>query len=439
MNAKRLATFIAVMLFFSMPIFAAGNLAVSRSSLTTPAYINTGSNALMNITLNATVGNVSITGIVINLTGSAAMSNFSSFLIYNDSDNNGIVGVSEALLGSNASFNATTNSTVVNLSISITANTERYILLVLNVSSLATLRTNVSINITSNASITTGGSDNITIPGSYINTTLAQIHSVHANATITPRFVDTSVPNQTFVYEIKPTGAEAISNITINLPGGYTYVNNTLDVERNGVNLTTTDYTNSTNSNMINITFTLPRTETHKIYFKANTSSTPVNSTAFTSTISGSNLSNVAADPSNLTVNVTIKQLINVMNVNAIKSSALINGTDYWDFNFTLNITATTYGLIHFRMDTWNNTAGQTISLTNQTEISNSTFYYATFRQNDVNAVNVTTYYNYTRGVSLAATENNLYYMALRMIIPSGTPVSSSWWTTYSLLFRSSP
>lgn len=437
MNAKRLATFIAVMLFFSTPIFAAGNLTVSRSSLPTPAYINTGSNALMNITLNATLGNVSVTGIVINFTGSAAMSNFSSFLIYNDSDNNGAVGSSDVLLGSNTTFNATTNSTVVNLSISITANTEKYILFVLNVSSLATLRTNVSINITSNASITTGGSDNITISGGYINTTLAQIQSVHANATITPHFVDTSVPNQSFVYEIKPTGAEAISNITINLPGGYTLI--WLEsIERAGSNDTSLT-TNSTNSSIINITISTPTTNTVRVYFKINTSANPVNSSAFSSIIGGGNLSNVATDASNLTTNVTTKQLINVTNVNAIKSSALINGTDYWDFNFTLNITATTSGLIHFRMDAWNNTAGQAISLTNQTEISSSTFYYASFRQSDTNAVNVTTYYNYTRGVSLSATENTLYYMALRMTIPSGTPVSSSWWTTYSLLFRSSP
>ncbi len=432
-----MVTFIAVMLFFSMPIFAAGNLTVSRSSLLTPAYINTGSNALMNITLNATVGNVSITGIVINLTGSSTVSNFSTFLIYNDSDNNGAVGVSEALLGSNATFNATTNSTVVNLSISVPANTERHLLLVLNVSSLATLRTNVSINITSNTSITTGGSDNITIPGGYINTTLAQIQSVHANATITPRFVDTSVPNQTFVYEIKPTGVEAISNITINLPAGYA-LRWLESIERAGSNDTSLS-ANSTNSSIINITINTPTTNTVRVYFKANTSANPVNSSAFSSIITGSNLTNVAADPSNLTVNVTTRQLINVTNVNAIKTSALINGTDYWDFNFTLNITATTSGLIHFRMDAWNNTAGQTISLTNQTEISSSTFYYATFRQNDANMMNVTTYYNYTRGISLSATENTLYYMALRMVIPSGTPVSSSWWTTYSLLFRSSP
>ncbi len=431
----KLPGIIAVM-FLITPAFAAGTLSVTRGSLPTPAYINTGTNVLLNVTLNATIGGINVTGILVNFTGSASVSNFSTMLVYNDSNNDGSIGT-DALLGSNATFNSTANFTIVNLSISIPANTERYVLLALNVSRLATPRTNVAINITSNYSITTGGSDNITIPSSYINSTLAQIQSVRANATLTPRYVDTGVPNQTFVYEILPTGMDTLNNATINLPGGYTLV--WLEsVERDGSN-TTTLGNNQTNSSIINITMTTPTTNPVRVYFKANTSSAPVNSSAFTSVIGGGNLSNAATDVLNFSANVTTKQLINVTSVGAIKSSALINGTDYWEFNFTLNVTATVSGLIHFRIDAWNNTAGQTIGLINQTEIGNSTGYYATFRQNSTNMLNVTAYYNFTRGISISATENSLYYMVLKMIIPSGTPSSSSWWTTYSMMFRSSP
>lgn len=434
MRAK-LSGIIAV-IFLITPAFAAGTLNAARGSLPTPAYINTGTNVLLNVTLNATIGDITVTGMLVNFTGSASVSNFSTMLVYNDSNNDGSIGASDVLLGSNSTFNSTANFTIVNLSISIPANTERYVLLALNVSRLATPRTSVIINITSNYSVTTGGSDNITIPSGYINSTSAQLQSVRANATLAPRYVDTSVPNQTFVYEIRPTGADAINNATINLPSGYTLI--WLEsVERDSTN--TTLGSNSTNSSIINITMNTPTTNPVRIYFKANTSATPVNSSAFTSVIGGGNLSNAATDVLNFSANVTTRQLINVTSVGAIKSSALINGTDYWEFNFTLNVTATVSGMIHFRIDAWNNTAGQTIGLINQTEIGNATGYYATFRQNSTNTLNVTTYYNFTRGISLSATENNLYYMVLKMVIPSGTPSSSSWWTTYSMMFRSSP
>jgi hypothetical protein len=96
-------------------------------------------------------------------------------------------------------------------------------------------------------------------------------------------------------------------------------------------------------------------------------------------------------------------------------------------------------------MANWNNTAGNSLNLTNQTALTNTTRYYASMRlsTNSSNTFSVTNDYNFTQGVSLTpaqgAAVSNLYYVILRMIIPSGTQISSTWWTTYNTLFRSNP
>ena len=192
-----------VFLLFISPVFAAGNLTVTKGSLTTPTYINTRTNTVMlNLTLNATIGEVNVTGIIINFTGTATVGNITGTLAYNDSNVNGVIDSSDTLWGSNSTVNSTFNSTQINFATnySIPENQVRYMLIAINLSSSATRIANTSINITANTSILTGTTDNITIPSGYINSTLAQIQDVHANVSVSPRIVDTGVINQSFSF-----------------------------------------------------------------------------------------------------------------------------------------------------------------------------------------------------------------------------------------------
>jgi hypothetical protein len=82
-------------------------------------------------------------------------------------------------------------------------------------------------------------------------------------------------------------------------------------------------------------------------------------------------------------------------------------------------------------MSNWTNSAGQSIALTSG--LTN----YATLRETSSNMINVSSDYNIASGVSFTAAQWGTKNVILKMIIPTGTPVSSSWWTTYSALFRS--
>jgi hypothetical protein len=276
---------------------------------------------------------------------------------------------------------------------------------------------------------------------------LPVLANLTASASVSPSYVDTNVINQSFIYNITTTGSDYVNRTVIVLPSGYVFrrvINvtiNGLDQEQNcalGVNQVCVE--NSTTQ--ITVTYPSPglSNKAVRIYFTANTPANYTASSRFNSTIDGGNLTGIETDVVNSTTNVTTKQLITVSNVRAIKSTALANGTDYWEFNFTLNISANVSGLVQFRMNNWNSSsADHTMNLTNQTSLINATFY-ASLRKSDAstNVFNVTSEYG-SSGVSLTARENNLYYVVLKMIIRSGTPIASDWWTTYWTLFRSTP
>jgi len=276
--------------------------------------------------------------------------------------------------------------------------------------------------------------------------TESQIQDLRATASLSPTYVDTGVVNQTLIYNITTTGADYVNKTRIILPSGYTIVNVT-NVTIDGVNQTENcpspvsgEVCIQTDSTGINITYAgLGPNKAVRVYISVNTSSTAVSVQAFNSTLTGGNLSNTATDVHSASTDVITKQLINITNVRTIKSVALNNGTDYWEFNFTMSITANVSGLVQFRMNSWNNSAGQIINLTNQANLTNATFY-ASLRRSDglSNIFNVTSSYRDV-GSSLTATENSIYNFVLRMIIPSGTPIASDWWTTYWTLFRSTP
>ncbi len=454
---------VAFALFSVAPAFAAGNLTVTNGSLSqfssSGDFWNTGMNVILNISFNTTVEDMNVTSILINnITGNLNYSNITGIFVYNDSNKNAVIDPSETLLGSNTSLNISTNSSFLPFAtiLNVPNNTKRNILIAYNITASAFLFNTTGAIIASNNSIGTNNTDslnNITISTGSINSTVKLILDMHANATITPRIVDTNVTEQMLVYTITPTSQNATDRIKILVPAGYSLVDVT------DVYVGTTRYNRSfdgTNASErvgvtrgdteFNLTFTTPGPANQvKINFTVNTSVTPQGSISFASKISGNGLN--FADPYvfNEETNVTTAQVMQILSVGGNKTAALLNGTDYWEFTFKLNFTANVSGSIQFRMNNWTGPSG-TINLTS------GTVFYASIRNdttitNSTRIANVTNSYNTTQVIpfnvtSDATTEDTvtkLKHLVVRMAIPSGIPVSSGWWTVYSIIFRSNP
>jgi hypothetical protein len=421
---------LVLLAMFSAPVLAAGNLTVYGSG-TLVSHVNTNSsNAVLNLSLNVTPsagdGTVNITAI--NVTVSPIGFNAGNITAVEIKNATGLS------LGSNTTNATGTGKFVISIPsgyfLSNTSNTT--FLVFVNISRTATRNINFSLNITASDEIGTQGS-NVTIATTSINSTAVFVQNLHANASVSPVFVDTSVINQSFVYTLVSTGADPVQNITVSVPSGYTSINLTA-VQQGSSNLSTSLYSNTTVSNQINITLNTPVSDTFKVFFTANTSSSPVSSSAFASTITGSNLTGVSTDVVANQTNVTTKVLANVTDTLVSKTVAVVNGTDYWEFNFTVNLTETISGLLQFKMTNWNNTAGSVIDIvgggTNLTTLRKDTDF------NTTNKFNVKNDYNITDGLSYSGA-SGLVTIYLRQIIPSGTPISATWFTTYSILFRS--
>jgi flagellar basal body rod protein FlgC len=281
-----------------------------------------------------------------------------------------------------------------------------------------------------------------------------QIQDVHATGDITPNYVDTSVINQSALLILNVTGSDNFDNISIVLPSSYKIVNVTEVSNKTNIiynntlgavyfNVTFGGYT----LNISNFTQGFNATDSFlKINFTINTSSTAVSSTRIRVNMTGSNLTNVnATETGTNSLNITTQQMINITTVTVTKSTAIVNGTDYWEFNITVNITANTSGILQFRMNNWNSTTQGygLLNLTNETGafVENVT-YRAMLRnqsaQTGSQQLNVTTDYgNLTRGLSLDYT-GITKTLILKMTIPTGMPYTSDWWSTYYILFRSS-
>ncbi len=412
------------------PVFAAGNLNVSSANMA-PAYINTRNQTnMLNLTFGSYGGDSNLTAINVSI-GNLSTGNISAVSIVNSTG---------AVLIANSTAASATNNTMAKFTLyipnglNITSGTNRSLIIAINVSSTATPRTVVSVQINGTVEIgivQVDNGTNVTIVSGFSNSSASQIQDVHANASITPRIVDTNVINQSFVYTFTPTGTDTISNLTLALPTSYPLVALSI-IEHDGTN-STTGVSNATTASQINVTLNTPTPSPVKLYFTVNTSGAA--SGLFTSTITGSNLTNVATDPvNNNQTNVTTKQLLNVTSVGAMKVAAIVNNTDYWEFNFTVNVTDTVTGLLQFKMTNWSDSSGQNMSL------SSGNTSYATLRSssdfNTTSKFNITNEYNLTQGLSYTST-SGLITIFLRMIIPTSTPISATWYTTYSMLFRS--
>jgi hypothetical protein len=398
----------------------------------TANFVNTRSNmTVFNLTIHADNITANVTGINITLTGNATGGNVSKVFVFNAS-------TSGTLLGTNTSVNANLTSgsaMFVNFSTPLLMgkDTRTGLFVLFEIASNAKSGSTIGGNLTSVGDVVANSTvvANVSLP----NSTLATIRDVHANVSISPRFVDTSVANQTFVYTFNITGGDSVINLTISLPSGYTLINITA-VERGGTNLTSDLVTNTTLANQINVSLITSTINLIKIYFIVNTSSSSVASSEFNSTMDSVGLQRVATDTLLLNqTNVTTQPILNATDVKILKSTAIVNGTDFWEFNFTLNYTATipSGGLIQFKLTNWSATISgvvRNLSITNASGdvicgVSNC----ATLRNeanfNTTNKFNVTNdYESLTKGISVSSTTlGSLVTFTLRMVIPSGTPI----------------
>lgn len=423
--------FILIALLSVAPVFAA-NLTAWGDAASLTMYANTRQNVtVLNMTFYGWEMPISITALNVTFTGSGTVGNISAVRVLNKT---------ESLLGINTTWANFTNrnTTLINFStpLNVTAHGNQTILIVYELYNSAMSRVTVGANVTSVADVVANGTitNTTSLPA---NSSLVQLQHMHAGGNITPRYVDTNVTNQTFIYNITPSGVDGIRDINITLPDGFTSLV-LVNVTRGGSVLIAGDYTAAVGGNTINITLVTPTTLPLVVNFTANTNATGVLWGLFNATVSGSNLTSVPTDVVNNQTNVTTKQLANVTNIRATKNSAYLNGTDYWEFNFTINITAgeSTTGLLQMKMGNWTDASGVIIGL------SNSTDNFATLRLtadfNTTNKVNVTSQYDSTHGVVVTANQNSPITVVLRMIIPSSVSTASSTWAaTYNMIFRS--
>ncbi|MFC2143567.1 hypothetical protein ACFLQN_04155 [Candidatus Aenigmatarchaeota archaeon] len=476
MNYKFLAFILGILIFVS-PVFADGTLNITKGALTTPSFINTKTvTPLFNLTFNVTdtgvTTHINVSSMFFNLTGTAYSGNISGIFIYNDTNNNGVIDLDDELVTNSNAWNETNIQNAVmqinfTNNISVLNQTEKYFIVALNLTSNAEEILTTGLNMSFNESVTTG--DTATIidfaPVTYIDSTNPQIQDVHASVNITPRYVDTGVENQTFSLTLTPTGTNNFTNISVIMPSGYelvqvTWIRHGTKILRNtswtntsAINITTgtTNFTivNLTSNNTVGSSLGAGFGDTVTINYTVNTSLTALAEMPFNITLDGANLTGIAVDYSTNNINVTtIAELAKIESMTITKGTAIVNGTDYWEINYSINVSQDVSGLIHMRMSEWNATVGgatRNLNLTNATthmHTSSDTVYYATFRNETnfatSNKINVVYQFNITAGIRTTSTyDNQIQTFIMRMVVPTGTPIASAWTSTSAVLFRS--
>lgn len=428
-----------------MPVLAfAQNLTVVVSINGSTQFINSRDNlTVFNITVIPQNSIANVTGLNITINSAATgnvSANISKVHVFNSSING-------LLLGSNSSINPnlTSGSQIfVNFSTPLILNNGQRtgLFVVFELANKSTRGVTIGANLTGGGDIVS----NLTtvLNASLPNFTVSSIRDLHYNASISPRIVDTSVDNQSFIYTLTPTGTDNASTVLINIPSSFTNLS-IINVTRgtSAANLTS-GVTNTATSSLFNVTFDTASNERVEVYFKANTSSSVVSSIAVNSSIysveSGLvNIINASTDAvlNNLT-NVTTMNIINRTTVIISKGVAVLNGSDFWEFNFTATFNETVTGTLHFKMTNWTDSNNNLINLASCTPSC------ATIRQNtnaslNTSKINITNNFDPNYGLGMSPTRGNLTTLFLRMIVPAGSAVSQTWFATYVLLFRSTP
>lgn len=417
------------------PVFAVGNVTVTGAGLMPNSnFTNSNTSAVfLNLTFSVTTETgsriVNITQLNISLGNGSTTGNVSAveLYLYNDST---VIGSAIMNLNSTA-FNVSIPNTLV-----VNSSSNASIIVRFNITFNATTRQLISAILGSAADVLVNDASNVTV-ASAILSNATQLQNIHANVTVEPKFVDTNAINQTIVYFITPTGKDGLNRTVVWIPSGYN-LTNISTVEVDGSN-STGGVTITTASNYINVTMTSATAQKIKISFNVNTSATRVSSAAFSAYIDGGNLTNISSEPIPAgSANVTTQQLINVSNVALAKGAAIVNGTDYWEFNFTVNFTANVTGTIQFKLTNWTDASSppDTINLNTTGGV-----YYASLRNNSANFSDPNAKFNVTNvygdiGINRTVTDGSSATFILRMIIPAGSAVSSTWAATYNWLFR---
>ena len=449
----KLPLFVVVILMLAMaaPAFA-GSVRINATNMA-PTYANTG-DLVHVLTLSPMVnasGVTNITQLNITINRIDAPRNISGIFVYLNTTG-GAVG---SVVGSNTSITANVSRIAFTTVVNISEANHTLLFVLVNVSKGATSRStfNVSLNATADIEI---GPDHNVHNLSTTNSSTTQIQHVHAIGTLTPRYVDTNVKNQSFVMYLEINGTDMFENLSIKVPSEYPIANVT------GLsNSTTTIYGNDTvgYSPFLNITYggdTINITDFRigfsnedaylKINLTANTSAAAVASFRFNVTLHGSNLSAVnVTDNATGSMNTTTQQLITAIGAAFTKRGAIINGSDFWELNLTINITANVSGILQFRMNNWNSTTAGfgLLNITNETGlVTTNSANYALLRNTSSTGstnsgqLNISTEYGApTRGLALRYT-GTTRVLILKMVIPLNTPTADDWGAAYFMLFR---
>src|SRR3989338_954084 len=437
-------SFLLLFLLVVAPVFADANLTINGTGIPGD-FINTRQRTpMLNLTFNLSESlgtgpsfavKMSYINVTINSTSGMNISNITAIEIINASGN--VIAANTTLKTDDTFFvyfgSLSDGAFVINSN-----NTNRTNLIIsINVSGSAHVGNNTRVNVTSNASFGFAVIDsgiNVTLNTNQSATNLSTIVNLHANVSVTPRYVDTLVLNQTFLIVINVTCSDSVQKLTVTLPSDFTNVT-IVNVKRDGDSVTSGGSTltdNRTTNNVINITMNAPATSYIIINFTANTTSTTASNTTINATIRNVRF-NASADENNN--GVKISHIIIIDRIIGSKLTALPNGTDYWEFNFTLNFSANVSGGFMFRMLDWTDNASRTINV-NTSSASNAE---VRLDADGTKSANVTNSYNLSAYLPMTLVSTSQQRIALKMILPAGTATSSTWWSTYFMLFSTDP
>ncbi len=459
MMMKKILLILIILSIFSIPGFAT-QLYVNKTDVSFGKYVNTGTNlTMLNLTFNLTgVNNITIYQITVALnTTSGKNANETNLTVCAyETDLSNLLGCSGNWTNNQTNISFSTNMTVNNTNIS-------NMLIVAHLNTTVYTPLNFSLYIPANTSIERNDTS-VLVNGTFpISSEFTEVHDLHATAYVSPHYVDTNVVNQTIKLILNSTGRDNITFVEIKIPSVLPSekVNGTI-IETSGDFNTlhendctptgnTCNYNSTTNIIRINISAsdTIPDIKGLTLYILSNTSSSPSNST-FTVNISNQYLNTTATEASSGALNVTTKQLLQVTKQGIMKNSAVVNGTDYWLFNITFNLTAPVNGTLQFKMDNWTIPSNENISML---LVNSSEDYYAwigtnltTLRaQQPANSTNATDrtyitndYGEATHGLSISNLSSFIVYV--KMIIPTNAPCCyPNWYTQFWALFRVLP
>jgi hypothetical protein len=146
----------------------------------------------------------------------------------------------------------------------------------------------------------------------------------------------------------------------------------------------------------------------------------------FTKDVAGNSATNATA-----TIGIDSHNTITVTAITANKTTAVANGTDYWEYTFQITVGNTAGNATRFKMSDWTDGAGHTIAVSGYATVSYKNATGQTNTYNIKNAYNTseTIYQLYDTDATTTGIQGVL---TIRQIIPTNT-ASASYSTTYGI------